>query len=135
MTLRTIDVEQERELRELRLHIGRLRRRMEGRIRSGQREVGRLTSWRTYVSHYPGSAIAAAFGVGLAFSAGLRGRPLARRFGLRLFRRSIGLVGRHLWGEALSAFGSTTSPPEAAPRGNDARTCNDSGAGDSKEVS
>lgn len=63
--------EQERTRRDLRLRIGRLRRRIDGRIHATRRKAQRLASWRTYVKRYPGSAVTAALGVGLALSAGL----------------------------------------------------------------
>ena len=51
-----------RRKRDLRLRIGRSRRRIDGRlhaIRGGTRE---LLSWRTYVVRYPAAALTAALG-------------------------------------------------------------------------
>ena len=82
-----VDAQQEQIKRQLRRRIGRLRRRIDNRIRGSSREARRLTSWRTYVKHYPASAIMAALGVGLALSAGLSARRLSRWLGLRLLRQ------------------------------------------------
>ena len=83
----TTDVDQQRTKRELRLRIGRLRRRIDRRVRSVRTQGQRLASWRTYVERYPGYTLLAALGAGLAASAGLGrggwpallGRQLARR--------------------------------------------------------
>jgi hypothetical protein len=83
-----VDAQQERVKRQLRQRIGRLRRRIDNRLRSSGRQARRLTSWRTYVTQYPGSAIMAALGAGLALSAGLSGRRLSRWLGLRLMRQA-----------------------------------------------
>ena len=77
MVSRIVDTRQERTTRDLRLRIGRLRRRIDARIRAAENETRRLTSWRTYVKNYPVSAILGALGVGLALSAGLSARRLS----------------------------------------------------------
>ena len=70
----------------LRLRIGRNRRRIDRRLRASGEQVRRLRSWTTYVRWRPGSAMQAAFGVGLALSAGFGARRWARWLGLRLVR-------------------------------------------------
>jgi hypothetical protein len=72
--------------RRLRLAIGRNRRHIDGRVREGVAEVGRLRSWTTYARWLPGSAMAGAFGLGLALSAGLAGKRMTRWLGMRLMR-------------------------------------------------
>lgn len=89
MSSRVVDSHCEHQKRDLRLRIGRLRRRVNERIRCGGREVRRLASWRSYVRSWPGNAVAAAFGVGLALSAGLSARRLAGWLGMRLIRRAV----------------------------------------------
>ncbi len=79
----------QRRKRQLRLRIGRLRRRIDWRACVAHREGQRLFSWRTAVRRLPGNAMAAAFGVGLALAAGLSARSLARWLGLRLVRHAL----------------------------------------------
>lgn len=85
--------------RELRLRIGRLRRRIDRRVRSVQQEGRRLLSWRTYVRRYPGQAVLAAFALGLAASEGVRGgwsRVLGRRLLWAAVHRGLRRVGQDL---------------------------------------
>ena len=77
----------ERTARQLRLRIGRLRRRIDNRLHAAADEGRRLTSWRTYVARYTGSSIAVAFGAGLALAAGLSGPRLLRWIALRSMRQ------------------------------------------------
>jgi hypothetical protein len=115
MSLRVLDEEPERTERELRLRIGRLRRRIDRRIRRAGREAERLVSWRTYVRSYPGYAVTAALGVGLAASAGLSPRRLWRWLGLKLLRRSAeGVFGR-FWQELRQVWA------DSAPRSGQAQ--------------
>lgn len=107
------DAEFERNKRLLRLRIARLRRRMDGRVHGLQAQGRRLASWKTYVRRYPGYAVLAAAGLGLAFSAGLRRGGWTRMLGLQLVRRAsrgvlAGVVAElgGLWSEAT---------PERAP--------------------
>ena len=97
------------ELRRLRLRIGRLRRRIDRRIRAAQREGRRLTSWRTYVERYPGYALLAALGVGLTAAAGLRPGAWARALGLGLIRRAATRVEARVFDEIARIW------TEAAP--------------------
>ncbi|MDZ7620784.1 MAG: hypothetical protein U1E05_27595 [Patescibacteria group bacterium] len=99
--------------RELRLKIGRLRRRIDGRVRAARQRSERLFTWQTVVRGLPGSSLMAAFGVGLALAAGLSARSMARWFGLRLLRQSL-RNGRHaLWSE-LGRIWAASSPRSAA---------------------
>lgn len=91
-------IDHRRRKRELRLEIGRLRRRIDRRVRSLEREGLRLVSWRTYVERYPGYAVAAAFGIGLAASAG-SGGGWSRLLGLRLARRALDKAACGVWQE------------------------------------
>ena len=79
--------EQLRIKRRLRSRIGRLRRRINGRLRGTQREGLRLLSLKTYVARYPAGSLAAAFGVGMATSAGLKGPRFLRWFSALLVHR------------------------------------------------
>jgi len=119
MALQIVDAKQEQARRDLRRRIARLRRRIDGRVRGVERQGRRLASWRTYVKAYPGSAATAAFGVGLALSAGLSARSILRRLGMRLLRRATDRVGRECWREveriwAESAPGKTAAKTEGA---------------------
>ncbi len=109
MPTRIVDAEQQQQIRRLRLRIGRLRLRIDGRVRGCQRETRRLASWRTYVKGYPGSSITAAFGVGLALAAGLSARSMLRWFGVRLVRRAADTAGRQFWQELQQIWGDAAS--------------------------
>jgi hypothetical protein len=85
----------EQEKRELRLRIGRMRRRIDRRVRGVEKRGREMLSWRKYVVRYPGWSALAAFGGGLALSAGLRRLSLPRRLGWRLAREAISqIIGR-----------------------------------------
>ena len=88
-----------RRKRELRLRIGRSRRRIDRRLRATRDRAGELLSWRTYVVRYPAWALAAALGAGLAASAGFRPARISRWLGLSLVRHAMGGVQQRLWAE------------------------------------
>jgi hypothetical protein len=92
-----IDSDIQKQKRELRMHIGRMRRRINSRLYGARREGRRLLSWRQYVTRYPGYALLAAFGAGLAASGGYRRGWLLRRLGLQVVRRTVEQAGQHLW--------------------------------------
>ena len=79
-----------RRKRQLRLRIGRARRRIDGRLRSTRDRAGELCSWRTYVVRYPGWAVLAALGAGFAASAGFQPGRVSRWLGLSLVRYALG---------------------------------------------
>lgn len=92
------------EARQLRLRIGRMRRRVDRRLRAADDERRRLTSWRTYVARYPGGAVAVAFGVRLALSLGLSGRRWLRSIALGTMQQGLRGVGRGVADELLRAW-------------------------------
>jgi hypothetical protein len=104
----TADADHQRAKRELRLRIGRLRRRIDGRIRSVGREGRRLASWRAYVRRYPAHAVLAALGLGLTASGGLKG-GWSRLLGAVVFRRTIYRVVDRVWRE-LEAICNESKP-------------------------
>ena len=118
------DAQQIKIKRRLRLRIGRLRRRVNSRLRGSRQEGQRLLSWRTYVSRYPGGALAAAFGVGMATSTGLKGPRLIRAICALLVRRGVGAMFDGVRGELLrvwkesapSAETANGDPPAASPK-------------------
>ncbi|MBN2294970.1 MAG: hypothetical protein JXM70_21255 [Pirellulales bacterium] len=103
------DAEQIRTKRHLRLRIGRLRRRINSHIRGSQKEGQRLLSWRTYVTRYPGGALAAAFGVGMVASVGLKGPRLIRTVCALMIRRGAGAMFGGVRNE-LVRFWEQTAP-------------------------
>jgi hypothetical protein len=94
----------EPEARQLRLRIGRLRRRVDRRLRAADDERRRLTSWRTYAVRYPGSAVAVAFGVGLALALGLSGRRWLRWIAMGTMQQGLRGVGKGVADELLKAW-------------------------------
>lgn len=110
MPSRTADLETDRQKRDLRLQIGRLRRRLDARARATQRHAARLASWKTYVRRYPGYAVLAALGLGMSASAGLSRGRWARLLGTRLVRRAASQAGERLWQEVQRLW--TASAPD-----------------------
>ncbi len=101
MAARLVDPDVESKKRDLRLRIGRLRRRLDGRVYRTRRHLGRLTSWRTYVRRYPGYALLAALGLGMSVSSTLGGGRWARLLATRMIRRVGDGLGRGLWAELV----------------------------------
>jgi hypothetical protein len=94
--------------RDLRLRIARQRRRIDHRVRAVDARGRELLSWRTYVRRYPGYSSMAAFGAGLALSAGL-GNRLPRWLGQRLVRRGIGQIAAQIGREVRRLFSTCSS--------------------------
>jgi len=109
----------ERQKRDLRLRIGRLRRRIDGRVRAAGQSGRELFSWRTYVKGLPGAAIVGAVGAGMALSAGLSRRRLARWLGFFLIRRASKRFGHVLCKEAEQIWKDSAPDrkPHRKPRG------------------
>ena len=116
------NAEQFKLKRGLRLRIGRLRRRINSRIRGSQDEGQRLLSWRTYARRYPGGAMAAAFGVGMAASAGLRGPRLIHAISAMLVRRGAGVISEGFRGELHKIWEDSTPTKNREPDNLDLKT-------------
>jgi len=97
-----------RRKRELRLRIGRSRRRMDRRLRGTRDRAKELLSWRTYVIRYPGWAMATALGAGWAASAGLKPAALSRWLGLALVRHGLGGIQQRLWADLQRVWTDST---------------------------
>lgn len=111
----TASVENQRTKRELRLRIGRLRRRIDRRVRSVRDEGSRLASWRTYVERYPGYAILVALGAGLTASAGLGRGGWSRFLGQQLVRRMVAKAVDVGW-EELKDLWAESAPEKPAAK-------------------
>ncbi|MFH1920408.1 MAG: hypothetical protein ABIP48_11050 [Planctomycetota bacterium] len=117
----TLSIDHQRAKRALRLRIGRLRRRIDRRVRSLEREGRRLASWRTYVERFPAQAVLAAFGFGLAASSGLAA-GWSRLLGRHLTHRALDKAVSGVWHEfeqlwAESAPSRTTPDESGAENG------------------
>ena len=110
MPLQSTNADLLRRKRELRLQIGRSRRRLSGQLSASRSRLGQLGSWRTYVARYPAWAVVAALGAGMAAAAGLKPRRLSRRLGLDLLRQAFDGFKRQLWAELRRIW--TESPPD-----------------------
>jgi hypothetical protein len=100
--------------RETRLRIGRLRRRIDGRVRALGEGGVRLVSWRTWVEHYAGRAVLAALGAGLALAAGLRGRARGPRPGLDAVCQWLGKGLGQVWEEIRRRWTKAASGRDAS---------------------
>jgi hypothetical protein len=97
-----------RRKRELRLQIGRSRRRIDRRFRAAEDRAGALLSWRTYVVRYPGWALAAALGLGMAASAGLHPTRVSHWLGMSLVRRALGGLQHQFWTDLQQLWTDST---------------------------
>jgi hypothetical protein len=97
MVARIVDDDLLRRKRELRMRIGRSRRRIDRRLRAVRDRGRQLVSWRTYVVRYPGWALATALGAGLAASAGLKRGRMSRWLGMSLVRQAFGGFQQAFW--------------------------------------
>ncbi|MEA1950713.1 MAG: hypothetical protein U9N87_04975 [Planctomycetota bacterium] len=116
------NAEQTKIKRGLRLRIGRLRRRINSRIRGSRQEGQRLLSWRTYVKRYPSGALAAAFGVGMAASTGLRGPRLIRVVSAMLVRRGAGAISDGVRGELQKIWEESTPTKKRDSQATESKT-------------
>ena len=108
MSIRILNNELLRRKRDLRLRIARSRRRIDGRLRATRNSAKQLVSWQTYVVRYPAWALAAALGVGMAVSAGLRPGRMSRWLGLSLVRHAFGGFQQQFWAELRRIWTDTT---------------------------
>ena len=95
---------------DIRIRIGRLRRQIDGRVHSLDRDTRRLVAWRTWVQRYPGYASLAALGAGLSVSAGLRRVPWTRWLARLVLRRSADGLLQRLAGE-IGRFWTANDEP------------------------
>ncbi len=101
--------------RELRVLIGRQRRRVDHRLHSAGREGRRLLSWRTYLRRYPAWALAAV-GAGMTSAASLQRGRWPRQINATLFRRVGGMLLRRLM---ASVEAGTSVQPEHSAQSHD----------------
>jgi hypothetical protein len=101
----------QQEKRELRLKIGRMRRRIDARLRATGAEGRKLASWRTYVTRYPGPAILAAFGLGLSGATAFAPRGILKRLGSVLLRGSTDRATNLAWRELNRWWSSAGEKP------------------------
>lgn len=90
--------------RELRAEIARHRRRINAGIVNLEREGRNVVSWRTHAARHPLAALGGAFGVGLAFSAGLPRRGWSRWLIGWAMRTAFAGLPSLLFQEAFAAF-------------------------------
>lgn len=106
-----------RRKRQLHLRIGRSRRRIDRRLRVARDDARRLVDWRTYVVRYPGWALAAALGAGMAASNVLRPATVSRWLGRSLVRKALDGIRHGLTAE-LQRFCADSNPNDT-PRSDD----------------
>jgi hypothetical protein len=107
---------------ELRVRIGRQRRRIDRRLRSVGQEGRRLVSWRTYLTRHPAWALAV-LGAGMAGAASLQRGRWPRRSSLTLFRRLGGMFLKQVLNAVAAKKGvGVPVEPTAAPSTQGGRT-------------
>jgi hypothetical protein len=108
MPIQTRNDELLRRKRELHLRIGRSRRRIDGRLRATKDDARQLLSWRTYVIRYPGWALVAALGAGMAASSALRPRRVSRWLAGTLMHQAFGSVRQQFADELRKVWTNST---------------------------
>jgi hypothetical protein len=99
MSSRTTPDDLLRRKRFLHLRIARSRRRIDGRLRSTRDQARQLLCWKTYVVRYPGWALTAALGAGMAASSALSPGRVSRWLGNTLIHNAFGGFQQQLWAE------------------------------------
>jgi hypothetical protein len=97
--------------RDLRLRIGRMRRRINNRLHAAGQEGRKLFSWREYVNRYPGYALLAAFSTGLAASSAPGRKLLFNKLGLRILRRTADRAVQGLWSQIQQVWSQSGDEP------------------------
>lgn len=108
---------QEEQIHDLRLQIGRARRRLDRHLHAAAGETQRLKSWRSYVTSFPGSAALAALGVGLALSGGMKSQSIARWLGSRLLRQAWNSLRSGILEELRAVWEESAAKPQAKQGG------------------
>lgn len=111
---RSIDVEQEEAKRQLRAEAARLRRRIDRHLSGVSTEASRLTSWQTYVKRYPLATLSAAFGVGMAVSAGISRSNWKRWLAGKLFSTAVAGVKAGVLSDIIGAWQQSRNGHSAA---------------------
>ncbi|MFZ1934789.1 MAG: hypothetical protein WCB27_22820 [Thermoguttaceae bacterium] len=101
-----------RRKRELRLRIGRSRRRIDGRFRATRDEARQLICWRTYVARYPLWAMAAALGAGMSASSLPRPGRVAHWLRHSLMQQAFGGFQQQIWNELRRTWTESTRNKE-----------------------
>ena len=96
------EAERLRQTRAIRTRIARLRRNLDQDTQAARKEGRNLRSWKTIARRFPGSALLAAFGTGLALSAGFSGRWFAAWFGRRLASRASRRIQNRFFDETAN---------------------------------
>jgi hypothetical protein len=111
---RSIDVEHEEAKRRLRAEAARLRRRIDRHLTGVSSETARLMSWQTYVKRYPLATLSAAFGVGLAVSAGISRSNWKRWLAGKLFSTAVAGVKAGMLSDIIGAWQQSRNGRSAA---------------------
>lgn len=119
----TSGIDNSAEKRAIRLRIGRMRRRVDRRLRAIEREGRLLASWRTWVRRLSGRALLGTAGAELAASAAMRRERWLRAIGLRFARYLGGRAFaaalaelRNVWRASVPKKDEAPKDDEAAPR-------------------
>jgi hypothetical protein len=104
---RIVDVDLDASMRRLRAESGRLRRRIDARTYQLRGEIVDLVSWQTYVRRYPVASLTAAFGIGLAASAGLSWRSWAHRLARRAISAAMAGIRTGILSEWLAIWNAS----------------------------
>jgi hypothetical protein len=108
---KTMPHDDRQEKREIRLKIGRMRRRLDARAQKAIAEGRTLVSWRTYAGRHPAAAIATAFGLGLSGAAVFSSNVFLKKLGAALLRGSYDRALRLIGQELLRRWKSTGGKP------------------------
>lgn len=99
----------------LRQQIGRLRRRIDGRVRGVRQQGQELASWRTYVQRHPGLAVLAALGMGVAAAYGVKRNGWGETPAVRRAQHLLRPLLKRAWIEGKRWWTRSTTDGRPAP--------------------
>lgn len=99
----------------LRQQIGRLRRRIDGRVRGVRQQGQELASWRTYIQQHPGLAVLAALGLGVAAAYGVKRGGWGESPAVRRAERLLRPLFKRVWREGKRWWTGSATAGRPAP--------------------
>lgn len=99
----------------LRQQIGRLRRRIDGRVRDVRQQGRELASWRTYIQQHPGLAVLAALTLGVAAAYGMKRGGWGENPAVQRAERLLRSLFKRVWREGKRWWTGSTTAGSPAP--------------------
>lgn len=110
----SVPLDEQQTKRLLRQQIGRLRRRIDSRVRGVRQQGQQIASWRSCLLRRPGLTMLAVVGLGLAAAYGVTQRQWANHPAVERAKQLLRPTLERLWREAKQRWTGTTTPESAA---------------------